>query len=196
MLLIPCDHVDSAAAAIFVFTFWGPTFQACNTLARWASRVARFIRNVTSIFISNLTQNLRRATLSVHIQSDGIPDCENTHHAHKQPGPAPSHSSPKRSLYHVVEDLKTRLTVSKWWDMSTRWHMMSEKQLSIHVQGRNYDRGNQQINGIPMASPWILAGAPRLWRSVMQIHLVSQEPARLHMRKAPFHGTFFSIGSS
>ena len=80
--------------------------------------------------------------------------------------------------------------------MPTRWHMMSEKQLSILIQGRNYARGNRQIIRIPRAFACISAGAPWLWRSVMQIDKVSQEPARLRMLTAPFHGTFFSIGSS
>ena len=75
--------------------------------------------------------------------------------------------------------------------MSIRWHMMSEKQLSILIQGRNYARGNRQIIRIPRAFARIPAGAPWLWRSVMQIDKVSQEPARLRML-APFHGTFFS----
>ena len=80
--------------------------------------------------------------------------------------------------------------------MPTRWHMMSEKQLSILIQGRNYARGNRQIIRIPRAFACISAGAPWLWRSVMQIDKVSQEPTRLRMLTAPFHGTFFSIGSS
>ena len=75
--------------------------------------------------------------------------------------------------------------------MSTRWHMMSEKQLSILIQGRNYARGNRQIIRIPREFASISAGAPWLWRSVMQIDKVSQEPARLRMLTAPFHGTFF-----
>ena len=75
--------------------------------------------------------------------------------------------------------------------MPTRWHMMSEKQLSILIQGRNYARGNRQIIRIPRAFACISAGAPWLWRSVMQIDKVSQEPARLRMLTAPFHGTFF-----
>ena len=33
--------------------------------------------------------------------------------------------------------------------MPTRWHMMSEKQLSILIQGRNYARGNWQIIKFP-----------------------------------------------
>ena len=32
------------------------------------------------------------------------------------------------ALWSVVEDMKT---ISLWWQMSTRWHMMSEKRLSI-----------------------------------------------------------------
>ena len=80
--------------------------------------------------------------------------------------------------------------------MSTRWHMMSEKQLSILIQGRNHARGNRQIIRILRAFACKSAGAPWLWRSVMQIDKVSQEPARLGMLTAPFHGTFFSIGSS
>ena len=75
--------------------------------------------------------------------------------------------------------------------MPTRWHMMSEKQLSILIQGRNYARGNRQIIRIPRAFACISAGAPWLWRSVMEIDKVSQEPARLRMLTAPFHGTFF-----
>ena len=71
-----------------------------------------------------------------------------------------------------------------------------QKQLSILIQGRNYARGNRQIIRIPRAFACISAGAPWLWRSVMQIDKVSQEPARLRMLTAPFHGTFFSIGSS
>ena len=97
------------------------------------------------------------------------------------------------ALQSVVEDMKTILY---WWEMPTRWHMMSEKQLSILIQGRNYARGNRQIIRIPRAFACISAGAPWLWRSVMQIDKVSQEPARLRMLTAPFHGTFFSIGSS
>ena len=77
--------------------------------------------------------------------------------------------------------------------MPTRWHMMSEKQLSILIQGRNYARGNRQIIIIPRAFACISAGAPWLWRSVMQIDKVSQEPARLRMLTAPFHGTFFPL---
>ena len=80
--------------------------------------------------------------------------------------------------------------------MSSRWHMMSEKQLSILIQGRNYARGNRQIIRIPRAFARIPAGAPWLWRSVMQIDKVSQETARLRMLTAPFYGTFFPIGSS
>ena len=75
--------------------------------------------------------------------------------------------------------------------MPTRWHMMSEKQLSILIQGRNYARGNRQIIRIPRTFACISAGAPWLWRSVMQIDKVSQEPARLRMLTAPFQGTFF-----
>ena len=45
------------------------------------------------------------------------------------------------------------------------WHMMSEKQLSILTQGRNYARGNRQIIRIPRAFTCISAGAPWLWRS-------------------------------
>ena len=36
------------------------------------------------------------------------------------------------TLPSVVEDIKT---ISKLWEMSTRWHMMSEKQLSILAWG-------------------------------------------------------------
>ena len=78
--------------------------------------------------------------------------------------------------------------------MPTRWHMMSEKQLSILIQERKYARGNRQIIRIPRAFACISAGAPWLWRSVMQIDKVSQEPARLRMLTAPFHGTFFFHG--
>ena len=53
--------------------------------------------------------------------------------------------------------------------MSTRWHTMSEKQLSILIQGRNYARGNRQIIRIPRAFACISAGAPWLWCSAMQI---------------------------
>ena len=77
--------------------------------------------------------------------------------------------------------------------MPTRWHMMSEKQLSIFIQGRNYARGNRLIIRIPRAFACISAGAPWLWRSAMQIDKVSQEPARLCMLTAPFHGTFFPL---
>ena len=35
------------------------------------------------------------------------------------------------------------------------------------------------------------AGAPGLWRSVMQIDQVSQAPPQLCMLTLPFHGTFF-----
>ena len=77
--------------------------------------------------------------------------------------------------------------------MPTRWHMMTEKQLSILIQGRNYARENRQIIRIPRAFACISAGAPWLWRSIMQIDKVSQEPARLRMLTAPFHGTFFPL---
>ena len=77
--------------------------------------------------------------------------------------------------------------------MPTRWHMMSEKQLSILTQGINYARGNRQIIRIPRAFACISAGAPWLWRNVMQIDKVSQEPARLRMLTAPFHRTFFPL---
>ena len=39
----------------------------------------------------------------------------------------------------------------------------------------------------------ISAGAPRLWRSVMQIDQVSQEPVRQYMLTVPFHGAFFPL---
>ena len=71
--------------------------------------------------------------------------------------------------------------------------MMSEKQLPILLQGRNYTRGNRQIIRIPRAFACISAGAPWLWQGVMQIYKVSQEPARLRMLTAPFHGTFFPL---
>ena len=66
-----------------------------------------------------------------------------------------------------------------------------QKQLSILIQGRNYARGNRQIIRISREYASISAGAPWLWRSVMQIDKVSQEPARLRMLTVPFHGTFF-----
>ena len=77
--------------------------------------------------------------------------------------------------------------------MPTRWHIWSEKQLSILLKGRNYARGNRQIIRIPRAFACISAGAPWLWRSVMQIDKVSQELAWLRMLTAPFHGTFFPL---
>ena len=69
--------------------------------------------------------------------------------------------------------------------------MMSEKQLSILIQGRNYARGNRQIIRIPRAFACISAGAPWLWRSVMQIDKVSQEPAHSAIsRNLFFHWKF------
>ena len=126
---------------------------------------------------------------SGHLQSDEIPDGKITHRYTA----ANQVRARDTALQSVVEDMKTILY---WWEMPTRWHMMSEKQLSILIQGRNYARGNRQIIRIPRAFACISAGAPWLWRSVMQIDKVSQEPARLRMLTAPFHGTFFSIGSS
>ena len=46
---------------------------------------------------------------------------------------------------------------------------------------------------IPSAFACISAGAPWIWCSVMQIDQVSQEPARLRMLTAPFHGTLFPL---
>ena len=165
------------------------TFQTCNRLWREAERVAKFIQNVTNIFIFHLTQSFRCAMSSGHLQSDEIPDGKITHRYTA----ANQVRARDTALQSVVEDMKTILY---WWEMPTRWHMMSEKQLSILIQGRNYARGNRQIIRIPRAFACISAGAPWLWRSVMQIDKVSQEPARLRMLTAPFHGTFFSIGSS
>ena len=108
---------------------------------------------------------------------------------YSESGPRPRHSSPKCGWRHENDFIVMG-------DLSTRWHMMSEEQLSILIQGRNYARGNRQIIIIPRAFACISAGAPGLWRSVMQIGKVSQEPARLRMHTTPFHGTFFSIGSS
>ena len=49
------------------------TFHTWNMLWRSASRVAKFIQNVTNIFIFHLTQSFRPATSSGHLQSDEIP---------------------------------------------------------------------------------------------------------------------------
>ena len=55
------------------------TFQTWNRLWREAERVAKFIQNVTNIFIFHLTQSFRPATSSGHLQSDEIPDGKITH---------------------------------------------------------------------------------------------------------------------
>ena len=47
------------------------TFQTWNRLWREAERVAKFIQNVTNIFIFHLTQSFRPATSSGHLQSCG-----------------------------------------------------------------------------------------------------------------------------
>ena len=88
------------------------------------------------------------------------------HQNHSQVYCSESGPRPDTALQSVVEDVKT---ISWWWRMSTRWHMMSKKQLSILIQGRNFARGNRQIIRIPRALACISAGAPWLWRSVMQI---------------------------
>ena len=49
------------------------TFQTWNRLWREAEQVAKFIQNVTNIFIFHLTQSFRPATSSGHLQSDEIP---------------------------------------------------------------------------------------------------------------------------
>ena len=55
------------------------TFQTWNRLWRSASRVAKFIQNVTNIFIFHLTQSFRPAMSSGHLQPDEIPDGKITH---------------------------------------------------------------------------------------------------------------------
>ena len=171
--------------------FWqfSRTFQTWNTLWRSASRVAKFIQNVSNIFIFHLTQSFRPATSSGHLQSDEIPESKLTHRSTA----ANQVRAPDTALQSVLEDMKTILY---WWEMSTTWHMMSKKQLSILAQGINYARGNREIIRIARVFACISAGAPRLWRSVMQIDKVSQELARLRMLTASFHGTYFSIGRS
>ena len=191
--LIPCDHVDSAAVAIFVFTSWVRTFQTCNTPGRPASRVASFIRNVTNIFVFYFTQNLRPATQGASYNL--------------------TESQTAKTLTMYTGDLVPRprtalrsVACTKWVKTWKRgWRFQSDG--ICPIDGTRCQRNNcessykgeitteetQQINGIPIASPWLSAGSSRLWRSVMQIHLISQEPARLHMRKAPFHGTVFPL---
>ena len=55
------------------------TFQTWNRLWREAERVAKFIQNVTNIFIFHLTQSFRPATSSGHLQSVENPDSKITH---------------------------------------------------------------------------------------------------------------------
>ena len=67
----------------------------------------------------------------------------------------------------------------------------------INFGSRRSSPPSPQVSAaLPRTFACISAGALRLWRSVMQIDQVSQEPARLRMLTAPFHGTFFSTGSS
>ena len=114
------------------------TFQTWNRLWREAERVAKFIQNVTYILIFHLTQSFRPATSSGHLQSDEIPDGKITHRYTA----AIQVRARDTALQSVVEDMKTILL---WWEMPTTWHMMSEKQLSILIQGRNYARGNRHL---------------------------------------------------
>ena len=79
------------------------TFQTWNTLWRSASRVAKFIQNVTNIFIFHLTQSLRPATPSGHLQSDEISDSKITHRYTA----ANQVRAPDTALQNVVEDMKT-----------------------------------------------------------------------------------------
>ena len=77
------------------------TFQTWNRLWREAERVAKFIQNVTNIFIFHLTQSFRPATCSGHLQSDEIPDGKITHPVHcSESGPRPRHSSAKCGWRH------------------------------------------------------------------------------------------------
>ena len=71
------------------------------------------------------------AKLSTHdagcqLQSDEIPDSKIIH----QHAAAIQVRALDTALRSVVEDMKMIL---KWLEMYTRWHMMSEKQLSILV---------------------------------------------------------------
>ena len=76
------------------------TFQTWNTLWRTASRVAKFIQNVTNIFIFHLTQSFRPAMWSGHLQSDEIPDSKSLTGILQRIRSAPRHSYRKCGWRH------------------------------------------------------------------------------------------------
>ena len=129
--------------------FW--TFQTYNTLSHPAFWITKFMQIVTNIFIFHSTQtfDLKRRVLARIWWNPW----------QWKHSPAIQERTLDIALQSMVEDEKTILYR---WKMSTRWHIMSEKQLSILIEGRNYVRGDWQINRIPRIPTWMSAGAPGL----------------------------------
>ena len=76
------------------------TFQACNTLWQSGSRVAKFIRNVSNIFIYHLAQNFRPATQGTRYNLTKYPTAKSLTNILQQCRSRPRHSSAKCGWRH------------------------------------------------------------------------------------------------
>ena len=106
------------------------TFQAWNMLWHPASRVTKSIQNVTNLPFDT---KLPTGHTGCQLQSDGIPDSKITH---QHTGASQVHTL-DTVLWCVVEDMKTILY---WWEMSTRWHMMSETIVNLRIREKLHHR--------------------------------------------------------
>ena len=121
------------------------TFQTWNTLWRSASRVAKFIQNVTNIFIFYLTQSFRPATSSGHLQSDEIPDSKITHRK-----TAANQVCAQTQLSKVWLKTCKRFYSDGKCPLDGTWCQRHNCQFSY--KGGNYARGNRQKIRIPRHS--------------------------------------------
>ena len=162
--------VRHCTCSLALLTFFR-TFQACNTLSLPVSQVAKFIQNVANIFIFHLTQNFRPATQGASYNLTKSPTAKSLTSI---AGPRPNTALPSV----VVKTLKRFYSDGKC-PLDGTWCQKNNCQ-SWH-EGGNYARGNRQII--------------RIYMHISRSSMIDGEPAPVRMLTAPFHGTFFSIGS-